>query len=317
MLMPLVFKTKSGGRLQKLLPYWPLAACIFLLLFIFFLLLPCLFRPWTRYPEILRAKIAWRSFQASFVGSCREDCLAARQTYASFWRPFFKNNPELAEKNYRAAIGVGNRELSTALIKIMAADYGAQSLPPLLAEIIADPGANAEDKRLIVAFFPEAFRDEEWLEQLRARILDEDLDLNDRVYALRLLSSFPEAENAHLLKDVVIRTTEPDLLRLAVQSLSTWPPDNFFWLDTELEALKKIIVNSVKGPLRWQRLWLLSTAAEHSDVISPVLTALVNDSNLDVISRGLAAESLRLIFKLDIKTPDPSSQDWQEFYESL
>ena len=318
MLKPLLLKKPLSVWQRRCRRYWPLALGLFFLILILILLSPCLFRSWTHYPEALRAEIAWRHFRASFQGTCREECLATRQAYASLWRPYYQAHPEAAVNNFRQVFQSGDADLQAALIKIMAVDNNSQILPPLLAEIIADPQASVENKRLIVTFFPAFFKDESWLAQIRAQVETENVALADRIYALRLLASFPQADNAALVKKLILNQTETELLTAALQIASSWPEGAINWPASDLENLTVLIKKEPFGPGRWRRLWLLSEVGKNQpEILQSLLASLAGATDLDNLSRSLAAETLRTLFALDIKTPDPSAQEWQNFYAAL
>lgn len=319
MILPLLTKLqpKKIPRWQFFIRvYWPWLSASLLMLVIFLLLAPYLFRPWTRYPEPLRAEIAWRYFQASFSGVCREECLAERQAYAAIWRPFYQREPELAATVFRQAFAEGGAELQAAIIKIMAADSDAKVLPPFLAEVIADPSASAENKRLIVTFFAAAFQDEAWLSSVRDQVLDKNLNLAEREYALSLLAAFPDETTRELLKILILQDSPINLLTLATRIWSSLPVQT--WSAAELQQLQQLIVTSSAGPARWRRLWLLNAAAQEQGLMARAhLVAIAENQSLDAISRGLAAETLLTLFQVQINTPTPSAGDWQQFYESL
>jgi len=141
MLMPLIFKPKENKILSWLKKHWLWLSLTAFFLLLFILLAPCIFRPWTKYPETLRADIAWRNFKATFVSDCREECLVKRQSYAANWRSYFKKHPEIADERYRVVFQEGETHLQAAIIKIMAADSDAQALPPMLADVISSPNS--------------------------------------------------------------------------------------------------------------------------------------------------------------------------------
>lgn len=319
MLMPLNFKKKEDNKIILFIKRYRLYIGLFLFVTVLFALLaPYIFRPWIKYPEVLRSEIAWRYFRASFQASCREDCLAKRQVYASIWRPYYREHPEAAADNFGKALSDGPEELRAALIKIMAADNQSDALPPLLAQAIADDKISAETKRLIVNFFPEYFRDELWQGRLRETLADNSLALSERVYALELLSPFPGAANINALKPLILRVSPEPLFAAACRVLSAWPEDSVLWSEDEASLLADLIISSEKGSLRWRRLWILSSLSEkYPEKISALLSSLAADERLDLISRSLAAEALSSYLKIKIITPDPSARDWQEFYESL
>lgn len=319
MLMPLDFKKKKENKIISFIKrYWLYLSLSLVILILFLLLSPYIFRSWTKYPEALRVEIAWRHFQATFQGACREDCLAQRQTYASIWRPYYKRHPEEANNNFSLALSGGSEELSAALIKIMAADSEDGILPPLLAQIISNPEASAENKRLIVNLFPAAFQDEVWQEQLREMINNNALDLRERVYAIELLASFPVEANINVLKTIILQVSPEPLLTTASRVIAAWPENSVLWSESEVMTLGDLIPRVERGPARWRRLWILnSLAKKYPEIIRSILSPLALNEKLDLISRGLAAEALQSYFALKIETPVPSSQDWQEFYDSL
>lgn len=316
MLLPLISKKKTKYQIfwQKY-RWWLLLASFILLLFI--LLSPYIFRSWTKYPEKLRAEIAWRHFEHTFAYDCREECLSKRQSYAGIWRLAYVNQPELFNQFFNEVFSEDNPELQAALIKIMSADKKGQVLPPVLARVIANPQASLENKRLIVNFFPEYFNDDDWLEQLRSQLLDEGLSPSDRVYALELLKAFPSQINALSLKKIILSNTPEGLLTSACQQAGQWPSDLFLWSNNDLEQLIKIILSSKSGPLRWRRLWLLSDMKADNSKLSVSLQSLANNQDLDNISRGIAAETLSSNFSIDINTPNPTAAEWQLFYEQI
>jgi len=298
--------------------YWPYLVALVFFSIILALLLPYIFRPWTSYPEELKAEIAWRKFEASFSGICRESCLTARQSYAGIWRPIYRKKPELALANFKKVFTGNQAELQAALIKIMAADYGSLNLPPLLAEVLMSEHSSLENKRLIVSFFSQSVNDPNWLAILRAQVLDEELGLADRVYALSLLSAFPELENIILLKKLLLTNLADELMKMAFNVGSTWPDGALSWSESELDRLMKLIEQADEGPARWRRIWLLSEKDSGGQISRRErLELLANNEALDNISRGLAADSLLNEFKIEINTPEPSASQWQKFYESL
>jgi hypothetical protein len=319
-----MFKFLSLKKKRKLkwqefiIRFWPYLSALLLLLIILALLSPYLFRPFTLYPEKLRAEIAWRKFVATFHDACRESCLAARQSYASIWRPIYRSQPALAQANFSSAFTDDNEALQAALIKIMAADYGSLNLPPLLAQLLMSEQTSLENKRLIVTFFSESFNDPQWFEVLRAQVLNESLNLADRIYALKLLAPFPELENISLLKQLLLQSLEPELMKAAFNLASTWPVGALSFSELELDQLRQLIEQGAVGPARWRRIWLLSEkSAGMTEARRQRLELLANNENLDSISRGLAADSLFHEFKIEINTPEPSASAWQEFYDSL
>lgn len=316
------FFSLDKGRKEKgrvfIFRYWPYLTLLLLLLIIFSLLAPYIFRPFTSYPEKLRAEIAWRKFANTFYGSCREACLAARQSYASIWRPIYRTQPELAQDKFRLVFSKEKAEMQVALIKIMAADYGSSNLPPLLAQLLTSEETSLENKRLIVTFFSESFDDPNWLTILRSQVLDESLNLDDRVYALKLLSPFPKSENIVLLKQLLLQALPSELANTAFNLSSNWQEGTLSFSESELDRLKQLIEEEGTGPARWRRIWLLSEeSAGSSSSRKERLESLALNQNLDNISRGLAADSLFNEFKLEINTPEPSASEWQEFYDSL
>lgn len=298
--------------------YWPYLTGLLLVLIVLSLLSPYIFRPFTTYPEKLRAEIAWRKFAATFDDSCRESCLAARQSYASIWRPIYRTQPDWAQANFSSAFTGDRAELQAALIKIMAADYGSLNLPPLLAKLLMAENTSLENKRLIITFFSESFNNPQWLGVLRLQVLDEGLNLADRIYALKLLAPFPEPENISLLKQLLLQSLPPELTKTAFQLASTWPTGALAFSELELDQLRQLIEQAEVGPARWRRIWLLSEKSAGSpDSRQKRLESLSINKNLDSISRGLAADSLLNEFKIEINTPEPSALAWQEFYDSL
>ncbi len=319
MLSPLVFNQKNKNKLwQKIQRYWPWLLALFFVLLIFSLLAPYLFRPWTRYPEKLRAEIAWRHFRVSFQSSCREDCLAQRQAYAAIWRPFYQRNPELATAKFQAVFASSENALQAALIKIMAADYGTEALPPLLATVIADPAASAENKRLIVNFFPQAFADPLWFQQLQTQASNSSLGEEERVYALRLLTPFPDPDNFIFFKKIVLTLESPVVLETALTALSAWPQEKGAWSQAEILSLADLVPKTREVASRARRLWFLAEVGQaHPETLQEILLSLSNNENLDLITRGLAAEALKNNFKIELKLPAPTAAEWQEFYDAL
>ena len=316
MLMPLIPKKRSKYQIFWQRYHWRLSL-FGLVLLLFILLSPYIFRPWTKYPEKLRAEIAWRNFKTTFSYDCREECLSKRQSYAGIWRPVYANKPELFTEFFNEVFVGDNAELQVALIKIMSADRNGQILPAILARVIASPSASLENKRLIVNFFPEYFNDEAWLEQLRVQLLDENVFPADRVYALELLKAFPSQINALSLKKIILSDTPEILLSPTCQQASQWSRDLFLWSGSDLEQLAWLILNSKPGPLRWRRLWMLSDIKTDNAKLSELLQAMANNQNLDKISRGIAADALNQNFSIDINTPDPTAAEWQLFYEQI
>lgn len=317
--LPFDFKLKKRPvRKRFFLRYWPYLILGFILTIIFILISPYLFRPWTQYPEELRVEIAWQKFSASFDYSCRETCLALRQNYADIWRPFYRNHLEIGEKHFQEVFMGDNEKLQAAVIKILAADYSNSDLPPFLAKLLLDPKMSAENRRLIVVFFPEAFDKQDWLESVRKQIISNELSLKDRVYALSLLAPFPNQQNISLLKNIILSNSEPLLLEEAFKVLASWPAQSLAWQENELDHLLDVIFATKEKELRWRRLWLLGELEAGSIVNRKRrLEELAQSPALDPISRGLAAESLRLEFSLEINTPEPTSSEWQELYEYL
>lgn len=319
MLSPLVFNQNNKNKIwQKLQRYWPWLLVLFFVLLIFCLLAPYLFRPWVRYPEKLRAEIAWRYFRASFQNSCREDCLAQRQAYAAIWRPFFQANPELAASKFQTVFTSSESDLQAALIKIMAADYGSESLPPLLGTVIADPEASAENKRLIVNFFPQAFTDPFWFKQLQTQASNPSLAEEERVYALRLLTPFSDSDNFVFFKKIVLTLESPVILETAFMALGNWPQGKGAWSQEEILSLADLIPKTGEVVSRARRLWFLSEVGKvHPETLKEILLFLSNNENLDLITRGLAAEALKNNFNIELKLATPTAAEWQEFYEAL
>lgn len=316
MLMPLIPKKKTKYQIFWKRYRWYLLASIFVLV-LFIFLSPYIFRPWTKYPDKLRAEIAWRNFENTFSYDCREECLSKRQFYASIWRPIYDNRPELFTEFFNETFLGDNDELQAALIKIMSASENREALVPVLAKVISSNQASLENKRLIVNFFPEYFNDEIWLEQLRAQLLNEDLLIADRIYALKLLKAFPDQSNALSLKKIILTNVSEELLSLACQQANQWPTDLFSWSDNDLEQLTKLILYSKASPLAWRRLWLLGDIQNNSSKVSELLQILADNKNLDSISRGIAADALKENFSIDINTPDPTATEWQLFYEQI
>lgn len=317
--MPLNFKKKEKKKYVALLQrHWPWLSLGIFVLLIFILLAPYVFRPWTKYPDELKADIAWRQFQATFNSSCRESCLASRQTYADIWRPYFKRRAEVAAVQYELAFRDGKEDLQSALIKIMAADYGRASLPPVLAEFIAQPDASGEIKRQIVISFPEAFADEDWLRNLRLVVTDERAASEERVYALKLLFAYPDAASSGLVKEILMRDNMGSLTSVALQVASSWPENTIRFATDDLITLEHLIYAENDKAIRWQRLWYLVEAANGKDeILRGLLSNIAKNAQLDVITRGLAADTLRVKFEIEIMTPEPTSADWQEYYEKI
>lgn len=319
MLMPLEIKKRKEDKWSLFFRRY--RWCLIIIatfLLIFFLLAPYLFRTWTKYPQALRAEIAWRNFYQTFQGSCREDCLAKRQSYANIWRPYYQAQPVVAAKNFEIAFATDLPELQAALIKIMAADANSAALPLVLERIIADPQASAENKRLIVTYFPEAFQNEAWLAQVRAQSLDLTLSERERAYALKLLIPFPNRENAALVKSFILKSSPDLLLETAFQVLAAWDESEISWSEADVNILQNLILVAAKGPARWRRLWLLADiASTQKEVVKSALIALGENQSLDTISRSLIAETLGSIFNFNLITPTPTATDWQEFYEVL
>lgn len=298
--------------------YYPYLIGLFFCLVIFSLLSPYIFRPWTSYPEELKAEIAWRKFRATFNNTCRESCLVARQSYASIWRPVYRQKPALGENNFASVFSQNNEELQAAVIKIMAADYGSLNLPPILAQVLMADDTSLENKRLIVTFFSESFNNPDWWATLRAQVLDETLNLNDRLYALKLLAPFPDPENIILVKQLLLKPLNQDFLETTFHLVSAWPPGALSWSELELDQLAHLIKQLEPGPARWRRLWLLAEEGIGDSLSRPErLKELANNQFLDNISRGLVAETLLNEFKIEINTPEPSASEWQAFYESI
>lgn len=317
-ILPIFKKKKESKKKIFFKKFGPYIIGFFIFLCFIALLSPYIFRPWTRYPDKLKAEIAWRYFVATFDGICREACLASRQSYASIWRPIYLEQPELGEDNIRLALQEGSEELQTALVKIMAADYSNLSLPLILQELMMSSETSNEVKRLILVFFPEAFYDSNWLADIRSRVLNNNLSIAERSYALSLLSPFPEAANLSLLKSILMSQISGDLLEEAFNLFSTWPPGALTWSQDDLEVMKSLVLNSPKGSARWRRIWLLSEEGVMDEKMQiSILKELAETNFLDPISRGLAADSLLTRFQIIINTPEPSAQEWQEFYASL
>lgn len=290
----------------------------FIFMGLIIILSPYIFRSWTKYPQALRAEIAWRKFSASFNGICRESCLASRQSYANIWRPIFLKDTELQRIKLEEVFESDNNELQKAMIKIMAADLKTTDLPPIFARLLMDESVSEENKRLIVMFFPNAFNNPNWLAQLRSTISNYRLTVAERAYALSLLAPFPERENISLVKRIILEENDSGLIAQAFKVVSVWPNGSLALTAADLNELKEMIVKSPFKQLRWRRIWLLSEldsglATDREEI----LREIAYNASLDNISRGLAAEALRLEFSLEINTPEPSAPEWQELYEYL
>ncbi|MBN2884747.1 hypothetical protein JXE04_02370 [Patescibacteria group bacterium] len=316
MLMPLIPKKKSKYHILWQKYRWWIILAVIILIFII-LLSPYVFRPWTRYPEVLRTKIAWRNFEATFQESCREECLSKRQSYAIIWRQVYKRRPELLTEYFQSVFSGDNRELQSALIKIMAADSVNKNLPALLAQVIADKDASLENKRLIVNLFSESFADDNWLDQLRTQISDAGILLADRLYALSLLKSYPNPANALILKNIILNNSPEELLGESCQLAGEWDEKLFVWTETDMDIMAQIIAQAESGPQRWRRIWLLLLIKAHDSKLQTILRDVAENITLDNISRGLAAEALKNKFSLDINTPEPTAAEWQVFYEKI
>lgn len=318
MLMPLVFKKNEKKWQAFFRRYWPWLTAALIILILLSLLAPYIFRPWTKYPEELRAEMAWRRFVASFSLSCREECLAERQSYADIWRPYFTDNQERASAHYRQIFATDKSEVQAAVIKIMAADWGREALPAVLAEVIADAKATSENKRLIVTAFPKAFADEDWQQNIRIAVIDRQAAEADRIYALRLLAPFPEEENIGLIKNIIINENSPAVIEAALKIATGWPLDTITWSGDELRQQAQVLIKTEDKAGRWRRLWYLSEVGQKQpELLKQLLSEIVNLNQIDAITRGLAAETLRTKFGLNISTPEPTESEWQEYYENI
>ncbi|MCF7860585.1 hypothetical protein K9M09_03100 [Patescibacteria group bacterium] len=316
MLMPLIPKKKSKYYIFWQHYRWWIILTVIISIFII-LLSPYVFRPWTRYPEGLRTKIAWRNFISTFQNSCREECLSKRQSYALIWRQTYKKQPELLTEYFKDVFSGDNAELQAALIKIMAADSKNKELPPILAQVISSPQASLENKRLIVNFFPESFADDDWLHQLRMQVSDDSVLAADRLYALSLLKSYPSRDNAVSIKNIILNNEAEEILSEACRLAGEWDSNLFAWTESDMERMAEIIRQTENGPQRWRRLWLLAEIKGHDLSLQAILRVLAENSGLDNISRSLASETLLQRFSLNIKTPTPTEAEWQIFYEKL
>ena len=286
------------------------------LLVLSFFLKALFFRSFAKYPEDLQVEIAWRGFKTSFDGSCREECLAQRQFYASIWRPYYRENFAEFKLKISEAFLEGNEELEEALIKIMAVDYKSRELGPFLNFLIARTETSSEIKRLVVKFFPEYFQDELWISNLQERVINDDLEIAERVYSLSLLSSFKSLELEAIIKSILFNpSSEPGLLEEALLLLSNW--EEFQLNDSELSSLLASIKKNSFLVNRWRLIWLLSEQFLNKEALKEALESLALNTLVDNISRGLAAEALRLEFNKNIITPLPSDREWQEYYEKI
>lgn len=289
-----------------------------MLTIILILLSPYIFRSWTKYPEELRVEIAWQEFINTFNGPCRESCLASRQSYASIWRPAHLKQVKLQEKALEQVFASDNSELQKAMIKIVAADNGSTALPVFFAKQLMDQNLSDENRRLIVTFFPEAFNNSDWLSAVRDEVDNFNLTVQDRAYALSLLASYPESENIIFLKRIILEEREKLILESAFRVVSAWPKSSLALNEEDLDNLTQAIINSADISLRWRRIWILSEfEVGLSACRREKLTQIANRGSLDNISRGLAAEALRLEYGLEINTPEPTNSEWQELYDYL
>ena len=319
--MKLLFDLKKRKRKFSwkvfLLRRYPYLIGGFIVLILFIFLSPYIFHSWLNYPEELKAEMAWRKFANTFNDYCRESCLVSRQSYASIWRPLYKKHPDWQKEKLQLVFNGNNSELQVAMIKIMAADYGENNLPPYFAELLMSAQVSEENKRLMVVFFPSAFHNEVWLEMVRARASAQNLSDADRAYVLSLLAPYPDANNINLIKNIILDSNNEIILDAAFKVLFSWSSESVDWQEVELDRLKEIIMLANKRQLRWRRIWLLSEVNNNDLKRKERLEAIANCGSLDNISRGLAAESLRLDFLLNINTPEPSSSEWQELYDYL
>lgn len=278
-----------------------------------------LWRPWSSYRPELQAELAWKNFVNTFSTSCRESCLAERQFYADRWRSYYLQNLEWQNQRcYWVFFETDNTELQKALIKIMAADYTHNSLPPCLQTVIESESSSLENKALIVQAFAPLFKNEDWLNLLKQQIQDPGLNEEERSYLLSLLASFPDIDNALVVKEIILSSKSSLLLNEALKIRSLWSSDLFAWTENDLDLLAQFLESYSDPALRWSRIWLL---AERGLGVAESrrrrLETIAHNINLDAISRGIAADSLNLEFDLEIKTPAPSEREWQEFYEKL
>ncbi|MGE5426047.1 MAG: hypothetical protein ACM3PZ_03165 [Bacillota bacterium] len=295
---------------------WKWIAAALAILAVLGLLSPVLFRPWMKYPPSLRSEMAWQGFVKTFNGSCREACLANRQVYADAWRPYFSAHSDLAVKYYREALSSGKPELQAALIRIMAAEYGSDALPVALEGMIENESVDLEIKKLIVFSFSGAFADEDWLMSLRSLASDPQASLANRRYALELLSPYPSAENSSLMKEMIIRTQETELLTASLDAVSFWSGNSIRWSAEDLQSLMEAVRKPGEVSARWKRIWFMAGMGRQAVVIE-ALAAIAADGSLDNISRGLAAEALTAAGGRRPSVPEPTEAEWQEFYEKI
>lgn len=312
-------KKNSIGFLVKKYRYYLVSTLtILFFLFIFLLFRPILGKNWLEYPLSLRAEIAWSAWQISWQEECHSQCLRDRaamtKIIAEDWRSNRFKWDRIILNNFKKS---DDLRIQMALIDLSRLVYEASQAPLIWQEIVYDSNYSINTRSFIISRFSPSFSsDEQLFINLSSQVLNNDLSLEQRKLALESLIAWPNRSSLDLCFYLLNNQVDLVLKVEALKLLSSWPARLNFLTEGDIEQLADIVLaKSCPLEIGPRLVWLLSDYYPFfPEIITGHLLAVYNNEDLDVFRRGFAADSLNILANFDLKLPNISQLDLENYY---
>ncbi len=314
------FKKKKNYQdyIRKYKIYIYLFIASLVIICIFSLLKPVLFKSWLKYPLQLRAEIAFDYFVESFNEECFGVCLKERQNLGmiiikawqediSYWQ----------EKIFKYFNTIDNYQLKKSIVSLSLAVYESNNIPNELRSIVYDNNYSYQIRHYIISAYNLSFIDDNNLYlDLISKVFDTSLTTDKRQSALLATRGFVNNNNLQIPFHILTSNEGRDLKKTALELINSWSKSELILSKEDISLINQLINdNSLSSDLEVKLIWLLSEYYYiYPDLINDYLQIIYNNESLKNISRGFSAKALNYINGDNLEIPDISQDEWERYY---
>ncbi len=299
----------------------------FLVLFLFFMAMSLYGSWWKIWPSNFRFSVALNRLAISVYSEpyCHVDCYLKRQAYQEEIKKSL-NKEKLRNKVAKIIFNEEeniNWRLELLNIVLNNEDLSTWSLFSDLKNYLEKEDGNLRVQNVIANHIALAELDLNYLKKLQVIILDKEKNMNDRLMALKMLSS----KNNSLADFYLLLLDEENGDDLKVEALRALGSDEArFDLDKKIvgDKLKNIILDQ-NSSFTIRRLaifvWSDFLGDDFSDDMVITFMSLISDENLDVFSKYFVFDVLQNKFPTEPELlgkyvfPDISQKEWDAYYQ--
>ena len=251
---------------------------------------------------------------------CHEDCFVNRERLKNNILMDLKKGSDIEEEVLKQLYVKGTgASFKEVLVELLGEYYDRSIAPQYLREYFKSPQAETPVQIKIIQTFPKSkFPQTSLQTKLKKTILDEELDVTERIDALRNLGSIADGSLSDYYLSLVFSEDSREIKNLAIVMLSSMENKERYFSQKQLAAIEKIALSSeTEDRIRQSLVVLLADYYPYfpKEVVS-ILEDLHDSSITDNISLAFVVDFLNDVSGDIYPLPEISAVEWNEYYNN-